>query len=253
MTMRHLAAACMLLAFPSGAAAGPPRGATIRDARLNSNGNSATIRIVNSSNKDISAYVISVNVGYANGETNYSELLVDLLPLMMTKLEESAASSLRDGAFRAGETRSEVAAFKADPRNPAARVDADVVAVVYSDQTAEAQSEGALSRIVAVGNGIALARRESADIINRSLGDAEEAHPSAAAAAGVRKLLLHEKKEHSGELQTELLAILDDLQRAPDISLQSGTSERDYLSQYAASAAQRATIALAHARIRREP
>lgn len=60
---------------------------------------------MNSSNKDITAYVISFNVTYADGRTNRSELLVDLLPLMITKMDQFPASSLGDGAFHAGEAR----------------------------------------------------------------------------------------------------------------------------------------------------
>jgi hypothetical protein len=228
-------------------------GVKVQNVRLDAAENAAIIHIVNNSEKEISAYVISIDVTYAGGRKYYSEQLVDLLPLMMTKADESATSSLSDGAFRAGETRDEVATLPTDPRNPVVKVDAAVIAVVYSDRTVEARSEDAVERVLAVRRGIALARKEAADVISKAAADAQESDPSAAAVAEIRQMLLRSKLEHSGELRTELLSILDDLQRAHELSLPSGVSERDYLRGYAAKSSQRASTTLANTQIRREP
>jgi hypothetical protein len=251
--MRYLAAICVMLASLSGAAAIPLSGARVQGVQVDADKNTATIHLVNGSSKDISAYVVSVKVKCVSGRTNYSELLVDLLPLMMTKLEQSQASSMSEGAFHAGEARDEVANLAADPSDPATKADAEVIAMVYSDRTAEAQSAEALERVLALRRGIALARQEATEIINKAVGNPGETHPSAVAAEGIRQLALRSKTEHTGELQTEFLVILDDLQRAPSDSLQSGVNERDYLTRYVARATQRASTALAHSQIRREP
>jgi hypothetical protein len=125
-----------------------------------------------------------------------------------------------------------------------------VIAVVYSDRTAEVQSAKALERVLSVRKGTALARQESAEIINGTVRNSSEAHPSAAAADGVRRMLLRSRTEHTGELPTELLAIIDDLQRAPADALQLGISEREYLSRYATKAAQRRAHLLPHPALR---
>lgn len=226
-------------------------GASVINVQLDTDKNTATIHIQNGSSKDISAYVISVDITYANGQTSHSELLVDLLPLMMTNHEQSAAAPLSEGAFRAGEARGEVATFSSDPSNPATKANAELMAVVYSDRTADVRSSEALTRVLTVRRGVALARQESADIIRKAVDDPSEAHPAAAAAAAIQQLLLRSKAAHSGELQTELLSAIDDMQRAPDVSVQLGVSERDYLNRWIAKSVQRASTALSHTEIRR--
>jgi nucleoside 2-deoxyribosyltransferase len=228
-------------------------GAKVLGVEVDAHNSTATIHLLNTSSKDISAYVLSFDAIYGNGRVDHSEILVDLLPLMMTRVNQIPGASLGDGSLRSAEARDEVENLAAETRNPLTRADATVIAVVYVDRTADAQSGTALERVLALRRGIALARNESADVINKATMNRGEAHPSAVAADGIRKIVLRSKADHTGESVTELLSIVDDMLRAPSEALGLGISERDYLTRYARESAVRGSTALTHAQVRREP
>jgi hypothetical protein len=228
-------------------------GAKVLGVDVDAHKSTATIHLLNTSGKDISAYVLSFDATYANGHTDHAEILVDLLPLMMTMVDQAPGSSLDDGSFRAAEARDEVESLPAGTGNPLTKADAAVIVAVYVDRTADAQSDAALERVLALRRGIALARSEAADVIHKAAMSRGQAHPSAVAADGVREILLRRKTDHTGESVTELLSIVDDMVRAPAEAAGSGLSERDYLARYAMKATVRSSTAFAQAQIRREP
>lgn len=229
---------CALAAFlllSASLALGAVSGAKVLGVDVDAHNSVTTIHLLNTSGKDISAYVLSFDATYANGHRDHTEILVDLLPLMMTMADQNQVpgSSLGDGSFRAAQTRDEVENQPAGIGNPLTKAEAAVIVVVYVDRTADAQSSTALERVLALRRGIALARSESADVIYKATMSRGEAHPSAVAADGVREIVLRCKTDHTGESVTELLSIIDDMVRAPAEAAWSGLSERGYLTLYA--------------------
>jgi len=249
--MKCALAVFVLLSASLATAAVP--GAKVLGVDVDAHKGTATIHLLNASGKDISAYVLSFDAAYANGHTDHTEILVDLLPLMMTMVEQAPGSSLNNGSFRAAEARDEVENLPTGTGNPLTRAEAAVIVAVYVDRTVDAQSDAALERVVALRRGIALARSESADVIYKATTSRGQAHPSAVAADGVREILLRRKTDHTGESVTELLSIVDDMVRAPAEAAELGLGERDYLTGYATKATARGSTALAQAQIRREP
>ncbi|SRR6266849_10598008 len=216
-------------------------GATATVKTLDLANSNATIEIVNTSDKDITAFSVFVDAVRASGPNEHSEEMLDYDPYLTSKGEV-----LHPGAT------TEVSSTWVTATNPILTVNAKVVAVVYSDQTAEVLDQEAFQRIVQHRMSAAHAVRKSADIIKVALADLTDNHPSIKAVGAATEVLKQAESSHSLDMDTMYLqGIRDEVQRAPLKSAERGISERDYLSEQLVKLQEKAALYEKYARVRR--
>ncbi len=192
--------------------------------------------------KDITAYAVSVDAIYANGRKDHSEKMEDYGPFLASKRE----------VLHPGHTSDQPDSWAVMPTNPLRTVEVKVVSVVYSDQAADVQDEGAFQRIVEHRTSVARALQKSADIIKSALADTTNEHPSAKAANDIKELLYQAKVSHSTDTDKAYLqGTSDELQKAPLKSAERGISERSYLTERLAQLQEEVAIHEKYAQIRR--
>jgi len=203
--------------------------------------NTATIEIVNMSAKNITAFSVFVDAVHANGTTEHSEKMLDYDPYLTSK----------DKVLHPGATTDLSSTWNVTTANPILTVNAKVVAVVYSDQTAEVIDKEAFQRIVQHRMSAANAVRKSKEIISDALADQTDAHPSIKAVAAATEVLKQAETSHSLDMDTMYLqGARADIQKAPLKSVERGISERDYLSEQLVKLQQKANLYEKYARVR---
>jgi len=162
----YLAVPC-IVAVP--AALPQVRGAVVQTWHYDPQQKAVVLRLVNGSNKDVTAYSISITVKYADGSTDYTDgrpnspggYMEDLLGRFLHPQANG------NGAFAAGTSRDVVL--------PQAKEIADVEAfvdmVVYADCIAESTNDLMLKELFAVRTASLLAMQHTNEIIKRVLAD----------------------------------------------------------------------------------
>ena len=138
-----------------------PVGAIATVEKLDRQTNTAVIRVLNTSQRDIAAFSLSVDALYADGSKAHSEKMFDYGPLVIA----------RNGALHPTEANEQVAAWTVIPGNPLQKVEVRLVAIVYADRTADVRDEEAYQRIVDHRTQFARALQKSAEILANSLAD----------------------------------------------------------------------------------
>jgi|SRR5690348_214898 hypothetical protein len=161
----YLALVClMLLAIPS--KAGPP-GAVVQGWNYDAVKNMLTVHVVNTSNKEITVYNLSVTVKFTDGTQSTSEIYNDYLPLMASiKVSPGLSAKYGNGAFIPGASRDEIILNTAP--KPVSNVIADVDLVAYSDGLVDGSNKRALGHILARRKGELLALQKANQIIKQS-------------------------------------------------------------------------------------
>jgi hypothetical protein len=181
------------------------------------NPDSAKIQIVNSSDKDISAYTVLIEEVYQDGHVNRHERSTDGGPNVGT-------------VIAVGHSIEEPNPLTNFPKNPVIDVRAKLILVVFSDLTAYVASEDAFQRVLANRRESAEATREVADIIQR-VTKSEDAHPSQSAIAEINQITATKQPGSSRPVPMAFSSTLDDLKRVPELSSRLKIGERDYLNQ----------------------
>lgn len=166
--------------------ASPPIAAVVQTWHYDPLTNIVTLKIVNISHKDITAFNIAIKETYADGHVEQHELLEELVGKILVAKElqgtaagESFRKQFGDGAFHPGEVRDEILGVQPELTNCQAVIDV----VTYIDGTADAPvNNDGLGRIVEERKASVDSRKMAAEIIKTALADPNDTDPSMTAA-----------------------------------------------------------------------
>jgi hypothetical protein len=182
-----LAAVC---ATVSGAQS-PPIGAVVQTWHYEPQTNIVTLKIVNASHKDITAFNIAIKETYADGRVEQHEMLEELIGKIVrakelqgdtTRGAESFRKLYGDGAFHPGEVRDEKLGVQPGLKDYQAVIDV----VAYMDATADANNNDALGRIIDERQSTAASQRIVTEAIRNALADNNDNDPSTTAAKKIQ-------------------------------------------------------------------
>jgi len=167
--------------------ASPPIGAVVQTWNYDPKTNSVILKVVNTSQKDITAFNIAITETLADGRVDKHEMLEDLIGKVVLAKElegdhSRGAESFRklygDGAFHPGEVHDEIVGVQPGFQ----KIEAVVDVVTYVDGTAEATNNDALGRIVDERQATVASQKIITEIIQTALADPNDSDPSATAA-----------------------------------------------------------------------
>lgn len=181
--------------------ASPPIGAQVQAWNYDPKTNLVTLKIVNTSHKEITAFNISIKETYANGRVEEHELLEELVgkilaakELQGTAQEEVFRKEYGDGAFHPGELRDEKLPVQPGLTDYQAVIDV----VTYIDGTADAPiNDAALERIVDERRATVASKKMATEIIKTALADANDAEPSVTAARKIQDQATVRRNSHT--------------------------------------------------------
>jgi hypothetical protein len=212
----------------------PIVGATIQTAHYDPQTKAITIRILNTSQRDITAYNITLAVTYADGTSGSSELATDFIGPMIHG---------RPG-FTAGTSHDEVTSETKAVTNTRPVLDV----VVYSDQTAEVQNERAFKQLVARRQAKVLAHQKVNEVINQVLADPTVGDPGLAAATELKRLADVLNARNNIPFDNPEAWIKDYLRETSD-QIRSKPSNRDSLAAIVKNGENEIAIATPHTQL----
>lgn len=192
--MRKIMLFAFLLVFVSQLRAAPPIGAVVQTWTYDPTHNPplVTLKIVNDSHKDITAYNIAIKETHADGRVEQHEFLRDLIGKIILAKELGAANTPEaqffhkmygsDGAFHPGEVRDEELGVQPGLTHYEAVIDV----VTYVDGTADSANDDALGRIVDERQANLASQEIAVEIIKAALADTNDANPALTAAKKIR-------------------------------------------------------------------
>ena len=242
----------VLLVFVSQQRASPPIGAVVQTWHFDPQTHMVTATIVNISQKDITAYNISIKETYADGHVNTHELLCEYAGKMVlveefkgTPDEAEIRKQLGDGLFHPGESRNELIPVQPSLQNFEAIVDV----VAYTDQTAEATNIDALQRLIEGRKASVASARMANEIIKAVLSDQNDADPIATAATKLQQRITLWKAQPHAALDFEpgvAMGVVDELRA---ISSRPLTDKRNALTQYLTKSEKRLAALSTHSEL----
>jgi hypothetical protein len=148
-----------------------------------------TVKIVNNSHKDITAFNISIKEFYANGHVDKHEMLEEFLgKIIAVKEAQGTAHEARfrnyygDGTLHAGAVWDEKLPVQPELTDYQAVVDV----VTYMDGTAESTNDDALGRIIEERQATVNSNKIATEIIKTALADANDTTPAMTAARKIQ-------------------------------------------------------------------
>jgi|SRR4029077_419476 len=139
-----------------------------------------SIRLVNTSQKDITGYTVSVQTSAASGAKRNFSVSWDLMGPI--------ARNEKDAAFHPGGYEDRTISINSPPANPTTVDDVHVVLVVYGDETAQAEDEKTLAAFSAARADSASAMRQVAAAVQGAIDNPADNNPSATALKAVQAL-----------------------------------------------------------------
>jgi len=227
-------------------------GAAVENIRFEKGSKVAFVRVVNTSDKEITAFNMSIDVTFVSGRQSHFEHMDELLPAMISKQFVSGAPVLGEGSLLPNE-RHEV---RIDFDDAAQSIHAKVDMVVYLDLSADVDAnQDALSRLISWRKERAVVVQQAAEIINGAAFDSVTRNPRGMAINQLKKALAEAAAQNAGERQLELRSIISDLeaQSAARQGRQSDsqTAQQFELRDYARQKSKEAEAASSHAQIGR--
>ena len=171
--------------------ASPPIGAVVQTWHYDPATNIVTLKIVNTSHKDITAFNIAITETYAGGRVEHHEMLEELMGKIIASKEfqgdtSRGAETFRklygDGAFHPGEVRDEKLGVQPGLEDYQAVIDV----VAYMDATADANNNDALGRIIGGRQATVASEKISIDAIETALADTNDTTPAMTAAKKIQ-------------------------------------------------------------------
>lgn len=239
--MRHLTVICILLWSVAAVAAPTSAVATVQD--VDTLASTATIQTTNTSQKDITGYVIKAVATYASGKTEGDEHSRDFGP--RTTYEEF-------GLLRPGMSSQDLIHFTPRENDRLRHVDAQVVVVIYADQTAEVADERAFENHMSTRQAAAKSLQQSVDILRTSLSD-PGGHPSGKAVELMKQAVLSGKASREPKNAGFLLEAQKYLEQAPEHAALASLSERDFVQQYLVAQEKKAASFAEYSNVQRLP
>lgn len=146
-----------------------------------------TLKILNPSHKDISAFNIAIKETYADGRVEQHEVLKELLGKILRAKELGGDTSAEadlfrkvygDGAFHPGEVRDDKLPVQPGLTDYQAVIDV----VTYMDGTADSTNQAALGRIIDERQSTLASQKIATEIMQAALSDPNDTDPSMTAA-----------------------------------------------------------------------
>jgi hypothetical protein len=213
-------------------------------------GKTITLHLVNRSNKDATAWNISIAEKYADGSTDYvdgrpnrlgdHQVMEDMLGALIQRqlmgaVQKALTIPERNRTFAAGTSR--------DYMIPEAKDIADIEAVVdvvaYADGTADVQNDRAFKNLVAARKGPVLAMQKVVEVIKGVLADPMVSSPIAEVLRALRPLADADLGKNRPPEDPEFFEAmhlqnkLKDLQTEPTFwSRLTKMNEREWLTRY---------------------
>ncbi len=231
--------------------ASPPIGAVVQTWHYDPLTNIVTLKIVNTSHKDITAFNIAIKETYADGRVEQHEMLEDLVGKILAAKElqgnhSRGAESFRklygDSAFQPGEVRDEPLGVQPGLTNYQAVIDV----VTFIDGTAEATNNDALGRIVDERQATVASQKIITEIIQTALADPNDTDPSVTAARKIQdRAIIWKAQQHTKiDLDPMLLeSIADELKTVSS----RNANKRDALKQIVNREEARMSVLSVHA------
>jgi len=200
----RLASILALCSLAVGWAQAPPAriGAVVQTWKYDPLTNTVTLKIVNNSHKDITAFNIAIKETYADGRVEQHEMLEELLGKILAAKEiegdhsrgaEAFRKFYRDGAFHPGEEREEKLGVQPGLKDYQAVLDV----VTYMDSTAEATNNDGLQRIIDERQATVASQKIAIETIQSALADANDNDPSTTAAKKIYDRATVWKAQHT--------------------------------------------------------
>jgi hypothetical protein len=211
-----------------------------------------SLKIVNASDRDITAYNVAIILKYADGTTDAlpngvpsQERMEDALGyVILAQMNSDAALQQNAHGFAAGSSRYDTF--------PAMKDVVDVQAVfnvvIYSDCTAEVQPGGerAFKQLLAARKGPLLAMQKVSEVVKKALADPTVTNPNMTARTELRQLILAGADKHHTP---------EDVEDYEEMTLRQAISDLDHmatritLQKYVEDTDRRIELTLPHTQI----
>ena len=189
-----------------------------------------TLKIANTSHKDITAFNIAIKETYADGRVDKHELLEELVgkilafqELQGTSHEASFRKQYGDGAFHPGEVHDEIVPVQPGFTN----IEAVIDVVTYIDGTADWANDAALERIVDERKATVASKKMATEIIKTALADPNDKEPSMTAAKKIQDQATVWRRSHT-KMDVDPV-VLESI--ANEVKTVSSPNKRDALKQ----------------------
>ena len=193
-----------------------------------------TVKIVNNSHKDITAFNIAIKETYANGRVLQHEMLEELVGKIInfkqvegTAYEASFRKLYGDGVFHAGTVWDEKSPVKPGLTDYQAVIDT----VVYIDGTAETTNNDAFGRVISERKAALATRKMTIQIIKAALADPNDPDSSRTAAQKMRDQAAVSR--HSQQLQLDPVVFESTADEIKIVSSRNPFNKREALKQLA--------------------
>ena len=215
--------------------------------------NVVTLKIVNTSHKDITAFNIAIKETYADGRVEQHEMLEDFVGKILAAKElqgdhsrgaEAFRKMYGDGALHPGEVHDELMGVQPGLN----KVEAVVDVVTFIDGTAQSNNKDALGRIVEERQATVDSQKIATEIIQAALADPNDPDPSMTAAKKIQdRATVWNAQQHTKlDLDTVLLeSIANELKTAS-----RSANKRDALQQIVNREQARSSVLSVHAAVK---
>ncbi|HET8891123.1 MAG TPA: hypothetical protein VFQ41_19620 [Candidatus Angelobacter sp.] len=220
------------------------RGAEVRAVHFAPDNKSATVDIVNSSSKDISAYGVSYDITFADGHHEKGERLVEYLQSIISSQQRLGSQWSGEGVFHSGESRKEL--FEFSQGNAVSTLNATVDVVIYMDQTADVGNDDAFRMFVTDRTATAKAAEKAATILQTALADQTDLHPLKTASMQLHQMMVNEPPK-SLPARADIEGLIRNMAA---IQASGRSDERESMKACLAEKNQQKVTTLQHAQIR---
>src|SRR5712692_8908598 len=246
----------MFIAVPLRAS--PPIGAVVQTWHYDPQANTVTVRIVNISDKNITAVNMSINETFADHSVNNHERLVDMLAAVVlvqqikgTPDEDRIRTQLGDGTLPAHQSFDRV--FRYADGKVVTDFHATIDVVAYADGSAEATNIAALARLREHRKAELLSYEKASQILKEVLADSAIQTPTEEAAARLEKFLIAWKAQPHSSVDLEpgiMEAVVRDLKNAPRVAAAQHIGEAEFLQRYVAEKEQHISMLSTHTQLK---
>jgi hypothetical protein len=244
----------LLVSAVGSSAQSPHMGATVQTSQYDPTTKSASIRVVNTSHKDITAIALNIVITNPDGTAGSTVWGNDFLYGIISSIEVG-----HDIAPGSSHGIAPGATFEqAFPQStPIANFKATMDVVVYADGTANVLDETAFKSIILGRKGAVLAMQKANELLANALADPKDAHPSLTVAAQLRGLANVFEADRTRPMDDpasyEALGFrvaAQDIGNAPKDPTGRSAKEEDYLRALIKTHGSRAARILPHTEVR---
>ena len=226
--MKHIFLAVALL-FSAHLARSAPIGAEVQSSNYDSVKGITTVRIVNTSQKLITAISVSLRLAHPDGTISISQYGGDFLPFMAYAAASGIPQQQGNGGLAPGAVFDmEVPTGQQLIQTTSATVDV----VVYDDATADVLNEPVFRSITLGRKGRMLGLQRALELLQKALADPNDSHPSVTVAAKLKALAKQHETNPPKGYEDAGLGLLDaatDISNAPKSPTGRSDKEDAYL------------------------